>query len=161
MKKIIFSLFFLIVFINLQAQQTEHKLSWEISAEAGLPTGLFNTVYSFIGGASVGARYVLSEKSMVTASAGYLNFFRKGGGTGVSFIPIVAGFKYHFVPDVFVSLEGGGAIPTYSKGGILACVIPGVGYQISHDFSVELNYTGLAQYGLLVGSVNMGVSYVF
>lgn len=159
--KIVFSIFFLFLFATLSAQQKNSKFYGIISVNAGIPTGLFSSVYSFTAGGSAGVGYSLSQQTSFTGTIGYLNFLRKGGGEGISFVPILAGFQYHFIPEVFISMEGGVAIPTYANGGILACIIPAAGYQINRKVSASLNYTGVAQYGLLVGGINLRVSYIF
>lgn len=159
--RIIFTIFALFIFSGLQAQTKKDKLTGIISVNAGIPTGIFHSVYRFTVGASGGAKYTLSEKSAFTGMAGYIHFFRKGKGEGVSYIPFVGGFQYHFVPKAFVSVDAGGAIPTYSGGGLLGCLIPAAGYQINPRLSIDLNYTGLAQYGLLVGGINLRTIYSF
>ncbi|MEO9071216.1 MAG: hypothetical protein ABI261_09285 [Ginsengibacter sp.] len=159
--KIIFSLFLFLTFLNLSAQKTNKKFSGLIFIDAGIPTGLFSSVYSFTGGISAGAKYSLTSQTSFSATAGFLNFFRKGGGEGISYIPVLGGFQFHFIPEAFVSFEAGAAIPTYANGGILACVIPAVGYQLNPRMTVDLNYTGIAQYGFLVGGINARFSYSF
>lgn len=159
--KIVFSIFLIFLFTNLCAQQKNSKFYGIVSVNAGIPTGLFNTVYSSTVGGSAGIGYSFSEQISFTGTVGYLNFLRKGGGEGISFIPVLVGAQYHFIPQVFISLESGAAIPTYSNGGVLACIIPAAGYQINRKLSASLDYTGVAQYGLLVGGVNVRVSYSF
>lgn len=159
--RVIFFFSLLLLFFNLNAQNSKPHFSGIASASVGIPTGLFSSVYSFTAGGNVGAKYTLSEKSAFTGTAGFLQFFRKGGGEGISFIPVLGGFQYHFIPEVFISLEGGGAIATYSGGGMLACLVPSVGYQVNPRLSAALNYTGIAQYGFLVGGMNMRLSYSF
>jgi len=159
--KIILSVLLFIMFSDVQAQKTNQKFSGLVSVDAGIPTGLFSSVYSFTGGVNIGAKYALSNQVSLSGTAGYLNFFRKGGGEGISFIPVLGGFQFHFIPDAFVSFEAGAAIPTYAHGGILGCVIPAAGYQINPHIAVDLNYTGIAQYGFLVGGINARISYSF
>lgn len=159
--KIIFSLFLSLLFLDLCAQTTNQKISVLVSVDAGIPTGLFSSVYSFTGGVSAGAKYSLTSQTSLSATAGYLHFFRKGGGAGISFIPVLGGFQFHFIPKAFVSFEAGGAIPTYANGGILACIIPAAGYQVNPHMYVDLNYTGVAQSGFLVGGINARLSYSF
>ncbi|HET7118646.1 MAG TPA: hypothetical protein VFI29_19275 [Hanamia sp.] len=159
--KIILSLFLFLLFSGAQAQKTNQKFSGLVSVDAGIPTGLFSSVYSFTTGVNIGAKYALSNQTSLSATAGYLNFFRKGGGEGISFIPVLGGFQFHFIPDAFVSFEAGAAIPTYAHGGILASIVPAAGYQINPHLSADLNYTGIAQYGFLVGGINLRVSYTF
>lgn len=159
--RVVFSFFLFLLFLNLNAQNTKPHFSGIVSASVGIPTGLFSSVYSFAAGGNVGAKYTLSEKSSFTGTTGFLQFFRKGGGEGISFIPVLAGFQFHFIPDAFVSFEAGAALPTYAHGGILASIVPAAGYQINRKLSASLNYTGVAQYGLLVGGINLRVSYFF
>ncbi|HEY5462388.1 MAG TPA: hypothetical protein VIJ95_03965 [Hanamia sp.] len=159
--KIVFSIFFLFLFTIVSAQQKNSKFYGIISVNAGIPTGIFSSVYSFTAGANAGVGYSISQQTAFTGTVGYLKFFEKGGGEGISFVPILAGFQYHFIPEVFISLEAGAALPTYAHGGILACAIPAAGYQINRKLSASLNYTGVAQYGLLVGGVNVRLSYTF
>lgn len=159
--KIIFSLFLSLLFLNLSAQTTNQKISVLVSVDAGIPTGLFSSVYSFTGGVSAGAKYSLTSQTSLSGTAGYLHFFRKGGGEGISFIPVLGGFQFHFIPEAFVSFEAGAAIPTYANGGILGCIIPAAGYQINPYMAVDLNYTGVAQSGFLVGGINARFSYSF
>jgi|GEM_PF-1963684 len=159
--KIFFSIFFLLLFANLSAQQKNNKFYKILSVNAGIPTGIFSSVYGFTAGANAGVGYSVSQQTDFTGTVGYLKFFEKGSGEGISFVPILAGFQYHFIPEVFISIEGGVAIPTYAHGGILACMVPAAGYQINRKLSASLNYTGVAQYGLLVGGVNVRLSYSF
>lgn len=159
--KIIFSLFLFLVFPDLNAQVTNQKFSGLVSVDAGIPTGLFSSVYSFTTGVNVGTKYTLSSQTSLSGTVGFLNFFRKGGGEGISFIPVLGGFQFHFIPEAFVSFEAGAAIPTYAHGGILASIVPAFGYQVNPRLSVDLNYAGIAQYGFLVGGINARISYSF
>jgi hypothetical protein len=159
--KIILSIFFFFLLSNVSAQQKSNKFYGIVSVNAGIPTGLFSSVYSFTAGANAGVSYSFSQQTSFTGTVGFLQFFRKGGGEGISFVPVLVGAQYHFIPKVFISLEGGVAIPTYSQGGILGCLIPAAGYQFNRKLSASLNYTGVAQYGLLVGGINVRVSCAF
>ncbi|HUZ57876.1 MAG TPA: hypothetical protein VMU83_03755 [Hanamia sp.] len=159
--KIVLFFFFVILFLNTRGQTTIHKFSEIISAKVGVPTGLFSSVYSFTAGGSAGAKYSLSDQSSLSGTIGFQQFFRKGGGEGISFVPVMGGFQYHFIPEAFISFEAGMAIPTYANGGIVGSIIPAFGYQINRHLSADLNYTGFAQYGFLVGGINTRLSYSF
>ncbi|MEO9144313.1 MAG: hypothetical protein ABI237_02030 [Ginsengibacter sp.] len=159
--KTILSLFLSFAFFNLTAQKTNHSFSGLVSSGVGVPTGIFSSVYSLTAGGSIGAIYSLSQKSVLTGTAGFLQFFRKGGGEGISFIPVLGGARYYFIPEAFISFEAGIAIPTYAHGGVLASIVPAAGYRINNRLSADLNYTGFGQYGLLVGGMNARVSYFF
>ena len=135
------------------------KFSGIVSLEGGKPTGLFHYTYNFSGGAHAGAAYNLSNKIAFTATVGYYKFFMPNGGKGISYIPLLGGIEYHFIPKVFVAMEGGGAFATYSSGSLLACAVPSLGYQITDNISASVNYTGFAQYGLFVGGVNLRIAY--
>ncbi len=156
-------LFFILslLFLKTNGQPAIHKFSGLISADAGIPSGLFSSVYSFTAGGNIGAKYSLSNKSALTGTVGFVHFFRKGGGQGISFVPVMGGFQYHFIAEVFVSFEAGVAIPTYANGGVVGTIVPSVGYQINRYLSADLNYTGFAQYGFLVGGINARVSCSF
>lgn len=150
-----------LLFFGFYGKAQKGKFSGIVSIEAGKPTGLFHYTYHFSGGAHAGAKYILTEKIAFTATAGYYKFFMPNGGEGLSYIPVLGGVEYHFIPKAFVAAEGGGAWATYSRGLVLACAVPAVGYYLTDHLSAAMNYTGLAQYGLFVGGMNLRLTYSF
>ncbi len=160
--KTIFVIFFTIMFVSVEAQQTfEKKINIGAGINAGIPVGIFSTIYSFTYGGNIKAELSISQKFIVTSNVGYYKFLGKGSNEGVSFIPILAGFKYHFVPKVFIGSQAGISISTLKNVGAFFSFAPEFGYNISKKLEVTGSYTAIEKYGFIIGSTGIELAYYF
>lgn len=128
---------------------------------SGVPVGIFSSVYSFTFGGSIKAEFSTSQKFRLSLNAGYYQFLRKGSGEGIAFVPVLGGFKYNFVSNLFFLAEAGLAIPTFQNTGTVFCFATGFGYSISKKLLVTGNFTGFGQYGYIIGSAGIELAYYF
>lgn len=91
------------------SDKQEFRLS--VGPEAGLPIGQFSNNYGWMLGGSVQGELPIAKNFYVIANAGYNNFFVKDGklpDQDIRTIPVKAGLKYFFVPNLlYVSAEAG------------------------------------------------------
>ena len=147
---------------SVQAQErTVRKLRGGIGANVSLPAGIFTTVYSLNIGGNLEAELPLSDAFAVSASAGYSQFLRKGGGEGIAFVPLLAGGSFQFTKDVFLAAHAGIAIPTFKSGGIVFNAEPAIGVRINDHWRLMANYNAYAQYGYIIGSAGIEAVFMF
>jgi hypothetical protein len=103
----------------------------------------------------------MSDAFTVSASAGYSQFLRKGGGEGIAFVPLLAGGSFHFTKDVFIAAHAGIAIPTFESGGIVFNAVPAIGVRINDNWRLMANYNAYAQYGYIIGSTGIEAAFMF
>lgn len=139
----------------------ERKVNVGVAISSGVPIGTFSSVYSFAFSGNIKAELPTSQKFLLTLNAGYVQFLRKRGGEGIAFIPVLGGFKYHFEPKVFITVQAGFAIPTFRNTGTVFCFAPGVGYNISKKLEAVAGYNGYAEYGFVLGSTGIELAYYF
>ena len=157
MKKIVLTIIIVAVSIlttKAQEQKQEQKkvkkrVTYSIGADIGVPAGYVSTYSSLVAGASLQAEYQILKNTDVTANAGYLDFIAKRSGKGVSFIPLLAGLKYHFTPLIYVSGQAGmsfyggrdhGDGQGGGSGEKYFTYVPGIGFRTSKHFDVLFKY---------------------
>lgn len=86
---------------------------------------------------------------------------RKGGGEGISFIPLLAGGKYHFTKDAFLSTQAGIAIRTFQSDGPAFSFVPAIGFNLTDHLNLTANYNAYAQYGYIIGSAGIELAGYF
>lgn len=91
------------------SDKQEFRLS--VGPEVGLPIGDFSNNYGWMLGGTVQGELPIAKNLYVLLNAGYNNFFVKDGkipDQDIRTIPVRAGFKYFFVPNLlYVSAEAG------------------------------------------------------
>ena len=91
------------------SDKQEFRLS--VGPEVGLPIGQFSNGYGWMLGGTVQGELPIAKNFYVIANAGYNNFFVKDGklpDQDIRTIPVKAGLKYFFVPNLlYVSAEAG------------------------------------------------------
>ena len=91
------------------SDKQEFRLS--VGPEAGVPIGQLSNGYGWFLGGSVQGELPIAKNFYVIANAGYNNFFVKNGvipNQDVRTIPVKAGLKYFFVPNLlYVQAEAG------------------------------------------------------
>ena len=168
----------LVLMVGLTAfGQTAATSSIKISVgpEGGVPTGDFNTGYSFgIGGtASVG--YAIDPNFSASLKGGYLSFSGKdvSGFTAptLSIIPILAGLHYYFMPPsdmrVYGAAEGGLYIASVSGGNSSSKfgVAPTLGaeFKAGENMNIDIhgNYTTVFSDPSSTSWIGFGAGLVF
>ena len=91
------------------SDKQEFRLS--VGPEAGIPIGQLSNGYGWFLGGSVQGELPIAKNFYVIANAGYNNFFVKDGvipNQDIRTIPVKAGLKYFFVPNLlYVQAEAG------------------------------------------------------
>lgn len=130
---------------NPDSVKTYKKLSFNIGLDEGIPVNYVAKYSSFVTGGSVQAGYEVLKELNATLSVGYRYFVAKNGNTGLSFIPVMAGLKYHFVPRFYLSGQLGSAV-TVGKDTSKALYFiynQGIGYVVSDHIDILLKYEGI------------------
>jgi hypothetical protein len=165
MKKIILAFAVIIIStLTIKAQENPtKKMLLSIGVEVGLPVGTagIGSVYSFAIGGSLQGEYKVSPGFGLTLKAGYLDYLLKGGGKGSGFIPVLAGFRYHFTPQVYGAGQLGISFSTLSGGGSGLTYSPGIGFQLSQHADVLVRYEATYNSGLTIGNFGIRLAYNF
>jgi hypothetical protein len=154
---------------SLFAQEVKSKkVIFSVGAEAAVPVGDYNSVSSFAFGGTAQAEYLASNKVGITLNSGYINYFGKrfdlpgyGSLKRESFgqIPVLAGIRYYFIKDIYVSGQLG--ISQVTKGaGAGFTYAPGIGFKFS-VLDATVKYMGVAFNGVTLSTVGVRVAYTF
>jgi opacity protein-like surface antigen len=94
----------LLLCVPVLSQETSGQWSVGVGLETGVPTGDFNTGYSFGIGGLANLRYVIDQNLSFGVKAGYMTFSAKeiAGLTGnnINVIPILVGAQYFLTPPM-------------------------------------------------------------
>ena len=166
-------------FAQKDSKEDSKPLSFSIGAEGSLPLGTFGNSYSFGFGGSVQGDYKVSDNFAITLNAGYLTYSAKSitiitGFNPITFapiygtftpaalgaIPVLAGGKYWFSPNVYGSGQLGLTFFSGSGTGSNFTYAPGVGVKFS-QFDVLLKYIGISGNGSSLNAVGLRFAYTF
>jgi hypothetical protein len=153
---------------NVNAQTTPAKaLIFSAGADAGIPTGNLTIGSDFSLGGTLRLQYGITNNFAITLTSGADHFFSKiDPATGQRFdsfgvIPIKAGIKEFFVPNIYFGIEGGVAFEETDNGvgNTKTLISPAVGWG-NKRWDVGIRYDSyLGQndpYGLVVLRVAYG-----
>ena len=165
MKKVIFMLS-LIAFSLVASSQTIRGTNpggFSLGLEAGVPVGEIGKLYSHILGGTLQYEYKPDAAFGITFNTGYLSYSikKKFGGGSVGFIPALAGVKYYLAPAIFAHAQLGAAFGTDKGQGTSFAYSPGIGFNITPKFDVELKYTGISNKGGTLASAGARLAYTF
>lgn len=164
MKKLFFIAALTAASFGVQAQDTS-PLKFSLGVEAALPIGDFADVSSFGIGGTVQADYMAAESLALTLNAGYISFSGKtilGQKLDASgFIPVLAGIKYYFTPQLYGSGQLGVTFGDEKGAGSIFTYAPGLGYKFSENFDGLIKYTGYSQSGGSISTVGVRLAYTF
>ena len=177
MKKSLFTIVFLQLFIIGFSQGIKRSSYFDqtflisIGANAALPVGANASSISYMLGGDLQGEYKPVEHLGITLNFSYSSFVKKNTTTNgienykgtVAFIKTQGGVKYTFSNDIFLHGQLGIAL-SQSGGGNKICYQPGVGYDFSRNFDLELGLAGIKGAGDLGGSlntINMRIGYNF
>ena len=138
---------------SVKAQTTPaNALRFNIGVDAGLPTGNLTIGSNFVLGGTARLQYGVSNNFAITLTSGADHFFSKvNPATGQNYnsfgiIPIKAGIKEFFVPNIYFGVEAGIGIEQVNSGhaNTKLLVSPAVGWGSKHwDIGVRYdNYSG-------------------
>jgi hypothetical protein len=145
--------------------QTTQANDWRlgIGIDAADPTGVSRLGATFILGGNIRLQYGLSNNFALTLTGGADHYFPKTiPGTDTKYdsygeIPITAGFKWFFVPGIYLGGEAGVVEEASDKqyGPARFGWAPALGYATTHwDFGVR--YMGFSSFGMVAARVAYG-----
>jgi hypothetical protein len=138
---------------KVRAQTTPaNALRFNIGVDAGFPTGNLTLGSNFVLGGTARLQYGVSNNFAITLTSGADHFFSKvNPATGQNYnsfgiIPIKAGIKYFFVPNIYFGAEAGIGIEQVDSGAANTKLLlsPAIGWGNAHwDIGVRFdNYLG-------------------
>jgi hypothetical protein len=154
---------------NVKAQTTSaNALSLSIGLETADPTGNARIGSDFILGGTVSMQYGISNSLAITLTSGAYHFFPINiPGTHTKYksygvIPIKAGVKVFFVPNIYFGAEAGVGIEQTDNGVDPARLLlsPALGYANKH-WDVGVHYDNFSTIGGHYGLVGLRTAYGF
>ncbi|WP_426667645.1 hypothetical protein ACPPVU_16605 [Mucilaginibacter sp. McL0603] len=170
-----------ILFTTNAKAQTTPPSAWRlgIGIEGGIPTGNAHDISNFELGGTARLQYDASKNVALMLTSGYYNFFGKSipdlGGIkykSLGMIPVKAGVKAFFAPNVYVSGEAGAGFETSAFGDFSGdrtaglekdtklILSPGVGYACK-SWDVGVRYENYSGQGNSYGLVGLRIAYGF
>lgn len=132
MKKIVFSLVFVLVISLVNAQS-----DWRMGV-AALPGVASSGGYGFVFGADVRLQKQIEPKTHFILTTGVTHFFKKNNVTGAGYIPLKAGAKYFLEDHFYAAGEIGIGFGTVKNSGRSFIWSPSVGLSFKTvDISVK------------------------
>ena len=148
-------------------------LKFSAGIEAALPIGNFAKRAVFGIGGTAQVDYNVGKKLDLTFNTGYINFTGntlKIAGLGSykfptqSYIPLLAGIKYHFSENVFGAAQLGATVISFKGGGSFTnfTLSPGVGYKFSPKIDALIKYTAYTGSGYgLSNTIGLRLGFTF
>jgi len=136
--------------LSVYAQSTDEKpFKIGVGALIGLPVGDMADFASLAFGFDALCEYAVAPEFAVTLSAGYLDWAKKSGLSGVKFglIPVLVGAKYYFAEKIYGSAQLGISFSTTSGGGSAFTFAPGVGMKLTDNIDLLLKYQSASKNG--------------
>jgi hypothetical protein len=154
--------------------QTPDPNKWRlgIGIEGGIPTGDITGFSNFDLGGTARLQYGVSKNFAITLTSGYYNFFAKGSSatidgvtyttkpSGLGMVPIKAGVKYFFVPDLYLGGEAGAGLETNYAKNTKLLLTPGIGWA-NKSWDVGVRYENYSGQGDNFGTVALRLAYGF
>jgi hypothetical protein len=164
MKKVLLSLAIVAAAFGANAQKNAtSKLKFSVGVEAAAPIGDFGDFSSFGIGGTAQADYWVAPELALTLQSGYIKFLEKNSnGLELGIIPVMAGIKYNFTPQLYGSAQLGTGI--FTGGGNSESTFsyaPGIGYKFSDHVDALLKYTGYTKDSETSSTVGLRVAYTF
>ena len=168
------------LFAQKESKEDSKPLSFSIGVDGSLPLGTFGDSYNIGIGGSAQADYKVAESFAITLNAGYLTYSGKSYQTIVginpitfqpiygtakyaafNLIPVLAGAKYWFSPNVYGSAQLGLSFASGNgNSGSNFTYAPGVGVKFS-QFDVLLKYTGISGNGSSINAAALRAAFNF
>jgi hypothetical protein len=169
MKKLVLIVVIAFASASSFAQDTEKKnVVISVGAELAAPVGNLGDASSFGLGATAQLEYMATSNVGLTLNAGYINYFGKdytlpGYGTqkyeSLGQIPVLAGARYYFIKDIYISGQLGFSSFTKDRGTGFSYA-PGIGIKFS-VLDATLKYLGTSRDGGSLSNVGLRIAYSF
>jgi hypothetical protein len=152
---------------NVNAQTTDaNAFKLALSVEGGAPTGVAKLGANFALGGNARLQYGITNSLAVTFAAGGYHFFPKmipgqdSRYQGYGELPIKAGIKEFFIPNVYVAAEAGVAFEKLEQGWgpHRLALAPGVGYA-NKKWDVGVHYESFSRQEDHLGFFGLRVAY--
>ncbi len=160
MKQFIFGSL-LLLSLSATAQK---NLKFSLGGELGAVTGDLGKIYSLAIGGTGQVDITLAPELALTLNSGIIALTGKDiPGTNLKYkstglIPLLAGIKYYFRPNLYGSGQLGTSVSTSNNGGSTFTYAPGIGYKFSDKVDALLKYTGYSESG---GTFGIRMAYTF
>jgi hypothetical protein len=142
--KSIIAIFTLCFAGTMNAQETAENYDQRFKLGIGANTGyIFDDPFGLALGADVRLQYNLSQRTSLTLTTGFTNFFKDEASKDLGFIPVKAGFQGFIWEDSFYLLGeiGAGFAVTNDYNQTTLILAPGVGYATKYiDLSLRYEY---------------------
>jgi hypothetical protein len=167
---------------NAKAQSTDvDKLRFGIGLETGIPTSNAHDISNFELGGTARLQYGVTNNFAITLTSGYYNFFGKTysqsftdetstttitvKGRSLGMIPVKAGIKAFFAPNIYFSAEAGAGFEVHSivadgEKDTKLILSPGIGYA-SKSWDVGVRYENFSGQSNSYGLVGLRIAYGF
>jgi len=159
----------LLLTTNVKAQsQSTAPNPWKlgIGLEAGIPTGNAKTISNFELGGTARLQYDASNHLAYTLTSGYYNMFGKDiEGTNLKYqslgiVPLKAGVKAFFTPNLYFGAEAGAGFETISGGNTKLILSPALGFA-NKTWDAGVRYENFSGQSNSYGLVGLRVAYAF
>ncbi len=156
MKKLL--LFGLLTMFGLSPFYAQTNIN--VGVHAGIPLGDVEDISSFEVGVDLAYRFTFVDIVEVGPLVGYTHFFGKDDFDDLNYIPIAASGRLGLPQSFFAGFDIGYAIALEdgADGGLY--YRPQVGYQFL-NFGLVVSYVGIAEDGIDVGALTLGVEFKF
>jgi hypothetical protein len=156
--------------VNGQSKTTTTTSSpWRfgIGVEGGIPTGNEKNFSNFELGGTARLQYDVDHSLGITLTSGYYNFFGKDNpafpGTkylSEGLVPVKAGLKAFFAPDIYFGAEAGAGFETRSSGNTKLILSPTLGYA-HKNLDIGVRYENFSGQNDNYGLIGLRVAYAF
>ena len=155
--------------VNAQTSTTNTPNPWRfgIGVEGGIPTGNEKNFSNFELGGTARLQYDADSHLGITLTSGYYNFFGKDvpGVAGTKYtndgiVPLKAGIKAFFAPEIYFGAEVGAGFETRSGGNTKLIVSPALGWA-NRTWDVGVRYESFSGQGDNYGLVGLRLAYAF
>lgn len=143
------------------AQESNSSNTWRlgIGLDAGAPT---QSSSNFAIGGTVRLQYDLRNNTSLILTPGYYNFFAKDGyGSDLGMVPVKAGIKSFFVPNLYFIAEAGAGFEVNHASNTKLILAPGIGYASNRGLDLALRYENFSGQSNNYGMVALRVAYGF
>jgi hypothetical protein len=125
--------------------KTNSKFKFSIGLEEGIPANQVSRYAAFVTGGSLQVGYTLVRNLDVTLNAGYIYFLATDGEKGLSFVPVMAGLRYSFLPKFYLSGQLGSSVYTGSDSekDLYLTYAQGIGFKASKQIDILAKFQGV------------------
>jgi hypothetical protein len=137
-----------------------------IGVEAGIPTGNAHDISNFEAGGTVRLQYDVGSNFAYTLTSGFYNFFGKqipntdADYSSLGIVPLKAGIKAFFAPNLYFGAEAGAGFETNAGGSTKLILSPALGFA-NKTWDVGARYENFSGQGNSYGLVGLRVAYAF